>query len=286
MFLRVIAVAPTAFLGPAAPTDCFRLACTSRAAHHCVSPEVLKEIASRRPDEGWLLANYLNYADVVDVDFVYTLLSKEMSCRRSGCPDPDLIGPVLGAALERAGRQQHRPYSRRAFVRVIRLLLSHGAEPNCRYTVGNLGVVMRPLLFIPMAHGDVPLVRLLLQARAHPEAQDTAGEPVLCTSLRNVLCAGDGARDVFDLLLASARDRRCVPLSLRTLARRSLKSALLFAEANRSQNEEERDAKSANYLPRGYWWLGGRGVRLARRLFSDVERASAGYAPLRRCDDA
>lgn len=51
----------------------------------------------------------------------------------------------------------------------------------------------RPVLHIPMVHGDVEAVHLLLAWRADAAACDSKGEPLLCQALRNVRPGRQGA---------------------------------------------------------------------------------------------
>mmetsp|Transcript_9090 Transcript_9090/g.14751 ORF Transcript_9090/g.14751 Transcript_9090/m.14751 type:complete len:297 (-) Transcript_9090:103-993(-) len=172
----------------------------------------------------------------------------------------EFTGMALGAALEAAGRLQHRPDRRRSCLSLVQMLASCnlgwplGAPAACTY---HIQAVTRPLLHIPMVHGDVEAVQLLLNSAADAAACDSAGEPLLCHALRNVLCLGDGAREIFSLLLGSAAS---VPVALRDAARQHLRSSARYA-LQRSEPEPT------------YWWAtGGRGLRLCRRLYVEVAR--------------
>merc|ERR1712048_192294 len=109
------------------------------------------------------------------------------------------------------------------------MLLWAGANAAGVYKIGNLGILSRPLLCIPMNYGDSDVVALLLRARADPSACDSDSEPILCHSLRNVLSGGEGARGIFNQLLARASKLNTVPDRLRESARLNLAIAVKYA---------------------------------------------------------
>lgn len=247
------------------PSDMMRFTTTSLQVAQALPLVARRSAAAERPSEGWHLVNYARYAEPKDLDFAWSLLAR--GSPHQTISDLEFTGMALGAALEAAGRLQHRPDRRRSCLSLVQMLASCnlgwplGAPAACTY---HIQAVTRPLLHIPMVHGDVEAVQLLLNSAADAAACDSAGEPLLCHALRNVLCLGDGAREIFSLLLGSAAS---VPVALRDAARQHLRSSARYA-LQRSEPEPT------------YWWAtGGRGLRLCRRLYVEVERAAAGCTP-------
>lgn len=255
-----------------APSDALLTSGCSRALQNAICCNSLAAATSQRSDGKWHLVSYISYAEPLDVDFAFILFLR--GSPHSSVGREEFGGFALGAALERAGRLQHRPFRWRAARRIAVMLLSQGAPPTAKHKVGNLGSVWRPLLDIPISHGDVANVELLLRARADASQSDTQGEPVVCRMMQNVLAGGEGARDIFGLLLASLRPED-LPTALRTKARASLRASLAFSLSHRDDANDDK--------PSSYWWLGGRGTRLCRRIFVEVEHAAAGvpHAPRR-----
>lgn len=233
-----------------------------RAAISCGS---LAAATSQRSDGKWHLVSYISYSEPLDADFAFVLFLR--GSPHGSVSREEFGGFALAAALERAGRLQHRPFRWRAARRVAAMLLSQGAPPTAKRRVGNLGSVWRPLLDIPVSHGDVANVELLLRARADASQSDTQGEPVVCRVMQNVLAGGEGAREIFSLLLASLRPED-VPLDLALKARATLRASLRFSLSHRDDASDDK--------PSSYWWLGGRGTRLCRRVFVEVEHAASG----------
>lgn len=272
MFGDVLGVALHELLGLLSPSDALRVGQADSALWGLANPKTVAGLAALWPTQGWHLVSYISYAEPLEADFAYALLSRGSPHSTVGYSE--FAGFALAAVLERAGRLQHRPLRHIAAIRVAKMLLTRGAAASGTYKVGNLGTVRRPLLLIPASHGDIAAVELLLCARADAAACDSQGEPALCHTLRNVLSAGDGAREIFGLLLrfASATDSGSkIPEALREQARTHLRTSLRYA---RSRHED------AEPPPESFWWArGGRGVLLCQRLFIEVERAAAGLQP-------
>lgn len=259
-------------LGLLSPSDALRVSQVDSAFRDLANPKTVAALAALRPTQGWHLVSYVSYAEPLEADFAYSLLARGSPHDSVGYTE--FAGFALAAVLERAGRLQHRPLRHSATIRVARMLLAQGAAATGMYKVGNLGTVRRPLLLIPVSHGDTPVVEMLLHARADAAACDSQGEPALCHALRNVLSAGDGAREIFSLLLrfASATDSASkIPEAVREQARAHLRTSLRYARSRREDAEPP---------PESFWWAsGGRGVQLCQRLFVEVERAAAGLPP-------
>lgn len=268
MFEVVLTTVTNNLIGFVDTSDALRAVRSSRNLSQSVTTRMLDDTAAQRPNEGWHLINYINYGGLLDVNFAYALLSRGNPHKDINCSQ--FLGFALAAALEQAGRLQHRPARRNAAVCVARMLLARGANAGSSYKVGILGKVWRPLLFIPMSHGDPDSVAMLLRARADATSRCSGGEPVLCQAFRNVLCAGDCSRDILNLLLDDARTSS-FPDEVRELARTHLAKSVRFAQVSNMSDT------GATEVGGTFWWAQGRGVRLCRRLYVDIERAAAGF---------
>eukprot|EP00930_Biecheleria_cincta_P099955 TRINITY_DN91567_c0_g1_i1.p1 TRINITY_DN91567_c0_g1~~TRINITY_DN91567_c0_g1_i1.p1 ORF type:complete len:303 (-),score=50.60 TRINITY_DN91567_c0_g1_i1:299-1207(-) len=283
--LSALGAASDALLALLLPSEALRLTLASSDAASFAPLVARRRAASLRDTNGWNLVNYARYAEPQDLDFAWSLLAR--GSPHSSVTDLEFASQALAAALETAGRLQHRPKRRAGYLALVRMLASTrmGWSSDSWPAAGNykLQAVTRPLLYIPMAHGDRPAFSALLEARADPCAVDSAGESLLCHGLRNVICLGEGAREMFDLCLIHCR-KHAVPMGLRDLARHHLRTAVAYAIAKREASLqlpdlEQQEGLSTAASASSFWWSGGRGVRLCRRLFVEVERTAAGCCP-------
>ena len=144
-----------------------------------------RALSPHSPVRLWHLVNYLKYATPMLAEEVCLILAGGLG----GSTEPEVLTAATAVAMDRAGRNDHRPKVHRQCVKAVRLLLQGGpleagtwdvnlgpgggsgaapvgapwvplrADPRGLYEVGQ-GQVYRPLLAMPMSHGDLEVRRL------------------------------------------------------------------------------------------------------------------------------
>jgi ankyrin repeat protein len=129
--------------------------------------------------------------------------AEEVIAAIKGLPDAGALESLLLAGGDPNGRIQGRPALDYAvtlgYEDKVRLLLSHGADPNLHEDPdpSNYGRFITPLITATRNDERLGIIKLLLAAGANPNQRDDGGmTPLMCAATM-------GAKGVVDLLLAS-----------------------------------------------------------------------------------